>query len=219
MGASLLLESANNHIPADLPVKTRIQRVLDLMRSAVDDGRKAVRGLRTSKDVSQNLEQAFSHIPRELALQNAAEFLVIVEGSSRDVRPLIRDEVYCIGREAVANALRHSGAAPIELPMQHNPDELRILLRDNGKGIGEKVLSAGREGHGGLAGMRERPDKIGATLRAWSGHGVGTEVELEVPGRIAFENSEPTRLSRWLPGLLIRREAKPAKSETEKHAS
>ena len=58
----------------------------------------------------------------------------------------------------------------------------------NGRGIDSQVLRQGKEGHWGLSGMRERADKIGANLKVWSGAAGGTEVELRVPGRMAFES-------------------------------
>jgi hypothetical protein len=50
-------------------------------------------------------------------------------------------------------------------------------------------------------GMRERSERIGANLKLRSGIGVGTEVELSVPGAIAFENQTNGSISRWLPWL------------------
>jgi signal transduction histidine kinase len=103
---------------------------------------------------------------------------------------VIRDEVYSIGREAIVNAFRHARAATIEVELQHSASQLRVLVRDDGCGIDHQVLEAGREGHWGLSGMRERARRIGATLKVSSRHGAGTEVELRVPGDIAFVSSK-----------------------------
>ena len=45
----------------------------------------------------------------------------------------------------------------------------------------------GRPGHWGLLGIRERAKQIGAQLEIWSELGAGTEIELSVPGSIAYE--------------------------------
>jgi signal transduction histidine kinase len=82
---------------------------------------------------------------------------VIVEGVSRDLVPLVRDEVYRIASEALRNAIQHAQAGLIEVEILYARRQLRLLVRDNGKGIGPKVLDeGGREGHYGLGGMRER---------------------------------------------------------------
>ena len=66
-------------------------------------------------------------------------------------------------------------------------DSLRVRIRDDGKGIDPGVLEEGRRsGHYGLPGMRERAGRIGGKLDVRSGAGAGTEIQLSVPGRIAF---------------------------------
>jgi signal transduction histidine kinase len=104
----------------------------------------------------------------------------------------------------VTNAFRHSGASRIEVEVDYATRHLRILVRDNGCGINAQVLDTGREGHWGLPGMRERAEKIGAMLVVSSGSGIGTEVELSIPGKVAYESFSsgrwPKRLARLFPG-------------------
>jgi len=64
-----------------------------------------------------------------------------------------------------------------------------MRVRDNGVGIEPQVLRSGREGHWGLAGMRERADRIGGLLEISSSATIGTEVQLSIPGGIAFQPS------------------------------
>ena len=66
---------------------------------------------------------------------------------------------------------------------------LRMRIRDNGCGIDPQVLHAGREGHWGLLGMRERASRIGGLLEISSSANTGTEVRLSIPNGIAFEDS------------------------------
>jgi DNA-binding NarL/FixJ family response regulator len=55
-----------------------------------------------------------------------------------------------------------------------------MLVRDDGCGIDPAVLQAGRDGHWGLSGMRERAERIGAHLQVMSHASAGTEIELSV---------------------------------------
>ena len=121
------------------------------MGHVVEDGRKRS-GLRLTEAGTQDLDQAFSRIPQELAVQEVADFRVIVEGTSRALHPVIRDEVYCIGREAVINAFRHSGAKNIEVELEYGLHELRILIRDDGSGIDRKYWIRAAMGIGGSRG-------------------------------------------------------------------
>jgi signal transduction histidine kinase len=121
------------------------------------------------------------------------------------LHPVIRDQVYRIGREAVVNAFRHSRATGIEVELEYANHQLRVLVRDNGCGIDPQVLRSGRDGHWGLSGMRERAEGVGARLRVWSRPAGGTEVELSVPGHVAFRHHSLGRGLRWLSGLHRRK--------------
>ena len=69
-------------------------------------------------------------------------------------------------------------------------DLFRMRVRDDGKGMDPHVLEAGgRAGHGGLAGLRERAQKLGVRLDFWSETGAGTEVQLTVPAAVAYDQS------------------------------
>jgi len=87
------------------------------------------------------------------------------------------------------NAFHHAQASKIEAEIAYGERLLRLRIRDNGKGIDAKLLKAGRDGHWGLPGMRERAQQIGAQLEMWSEVGAGTEVELSIPGSVAYGTS------------------------------
>jgi signal transduction histidine kinase len=159
------------------------------MDHVLEQGRLAVQGLRSPDEHRFSLGQAFAGVPSELGLGSGAEFRVVVEGPQRKLKESLRDEVYSIGREAIVNAYRHSRAKDIETEIEFRPAELRIAVRDNGCGIDPQKLEWGQKGHWGLQGMRERAERIGARLRVLSSAALGTEVELCVPGRIAFQQS------------------------------
>jgi signal transduction histidine kinase/ligand-binding sensor domain-containing protein len=186
LSASMQLHVATDRLPEDSPVKASMSRVLTLMGRVIDEGRNAVRGLRNSDKEDGNLENSFAGIRTEFSMDEACDFHVAVAGESRPLHPVLRDEVYRIGREALVNAFRHSNATRIEVELEYAARRLRVLVRDNGCGIQPDVLRSGRDGHWGLSGMRERAERIGAQLHVRSGTGAGTEVELAVPGPIAF---------------------------------
>jgi signal transduction histidine kinase len=127
---------------------------------------------------------------------NAAEFHVEVEGTPRDLHPILRDEVYRIAGEALRNALRHAQAQRIEVEIRYDERELRLRVRDDGKGIDPKLLNEDRRaGHYGLGGMRERAKLMGGKLAVWSELDSGTEVELRIPASRAYEI--PPARRRW----------------------
>src|SRR5262249_21390159 len=100
-----------------------------------------------------------------------------------------QQEIYRIGREALLNAFCHSRAKRVEFELEYADRELQMRVRDNGIGIDPQVLRDGREGHWGLAGMRERAERIGGFLNISSSPTSGTEVRLSIPSPIAFQFS------------------------------
>jgi len=131
--------------------------------------------------------------------QNHTAFRVDVEGESRDLHPVLRDEVYRIACEAIRNAFHHSGASRIEVDIRYGERQFRVRIRDNGKGIEAQVLNAGgRVGHYGLPGMQERAKSVGAKLAVWTKPDSGTEAELTIPASRAYAKSRTARRSIFL---------------------
>jgi signal transduction histidine kinase len=185
VSASMQLHVAVEGLPEDSPARTSLGRVHDLMRRVIDEGRNAVRGLRSTSSAPHDLEQAFAGVQREVGL-DSAQYRVIVEGRPRVLKPIIRDEVYRIGREGLVNAFRHAEATHIEIELEYGARELCMFVRDDGRGVDPKVVRAGSDGHWGITGMRERAHRIGGTLKIRSRAAAGTELELRIPGDIAF---------------------------------
>jgi signal transduction histidine kinase len=208
LSASLQLQVANSEISPGATAKPLVERVFQQLQQMVDEGRNAVRGLRTKHSEADDLERAFSQIPQDLVVDGKIQYRLIVEGTPRSLRPPIRDEVYRIGREALANAFHHSSASVVETVLDYSRDRFRMVVRDNGCGMDPEILRSGREGHWGLSGMLERSKKIGGRLKVQSAADAGTEIDLTVPAAAAFEPSFSGGFMNWLAGLYTRRQKK-----------
>jgi signal transduction histidine kinase len=204
MSVSMQLQVAVNRLPLDSPAKPLFTHVLQLTGQVIEEGRNAVRSFRAIDRDTQDLERAFSRALQELCPRDGIDCHITTEGLPQSLHPVIRDEVYSIGREALVNSFRHSEASRIDVELEYSSNYLRVLVRDDGCGIDTQVLESGRAGHWGLSGMRERAERIGAKLKVLSRRGDGTEVELRVPGRIAFESSSSSWAANWLVGLYRR---------------
>jgi signal transduction histidine kinase len=136
---------------------------------------------------------------------SGAKLEVEVEGTPQRLHPILRDETYRIAGEAMRNAFKHAQAKQIEVEIRYDERQLRVRVRDDGKGIDAKYLSEDeRLGHYGLRGMRERADLLGGKLTVWSELDSGTEVELRIPASRAYEISTGRRRS-WLEEKLTRK--------------
>jgi ligand-binding sensor domain-containing protein/signal transduction histidine kinase len=190
LSASMQLDVATDLVPPDSPIKSRLDHILGLMARVTTEGRNALQGLRSTEGELLRLEQAFAQIEREFSgalKEPSLEFRVTAEGPTIPLHPIFRDEVYRIGREALVNAFRHSGARKIDVLVEYSTKQFRLVILDDGCGIDPQVIQNGREGHWGLTGMRERSERMGAQFRIWSRSERGTTVELSIPGRIAFQ--------------------------------
>jgi signal transduction histidine kinase/ligand-binding sensor domain-containing protein len=165
-------------------VRAKLARLLDRMRQVIEEGRQTVSGLRAES--SDPLEKVLARDAEALRGHQPVDVHVLVAGARRPLVPGVRDGVYLIAREALANALRHAGANRVDVELEYAAAHLRVHVSDDGCGIQPEVIEFGRSGHWGVRGMRERADRIGATLRLRSRVNGGTEVELRVPDRIAY---------------------------------
>jgi len=169
---------------------------------AIAEGRDTVSNLREPIMGDSDIAQALTALGKELAMQSGNGLVpcvrVLLEGRQRELNPMLRDEIYRIGREALRNAFRHARAQKIEAAITYSDSEFLLNVRDDGDGIDPAIANQGaRAGHWGLPGMRERAKSFGGKLEVWSEHGAGTEIELSVPGEIAYGKFEP-RNRFWL---------------------
>jgi len=206
-GVLLRFQTAFQLLPErPMDAKEKLGNAIEQAADAITEGRDAVQGLRDSTLQGNDLALAISTLGEELATDSSNQrpaFRVAVEGGSRNLHPILRDETYKIAAEAMRNAFRHAQAQQIEVEIRYDKEQFRLRVRDDGKGVDPAVLSRqGSEGHYGLPGMRERATLMGAKLTVWSEVDAGTEVELRVPAGIAYAT---TREGSWFSRTFARK--------------
>lgn len=115
----------------------------------------------------------------ELAARHAVEIEVSSHAWPDDVPRETALVLYRVMQEALQNAVRHSGAARIEVTFRRNRDGLTVRVADSGRGFAPEQLE-GERGLG-LAGMRERLHLVGGALLVDSRPGGGTIIEADLP--------------------------------------
>jgi signal transduction histidine kinase/ligand-binding sensor domain-containing protein len=215
LSASLQVHAAFGRLAEDSPAKQPLRRALELIGKASEESRIALQGIRSSQLGDLELGQALSRVPQELAASADVGFRVRVEGRPRSLRPVLLDDVYRIGREAIVNAFQHAGATNIEVEVEYAANRLRMLVQDNGCGIDAQILQSGKAGHWGLKGIRERAERIGAKLNLFSNPGSGTQVVLTVAGELAFEAEDVGKRQGWVHRLFRPDSARSESAERE----
>ena len=187
-GLMLRLQVVHKLLPEGR-AKEQLEETLERADRAIAEGRSAVYDLRSSALAANDLSEALREVGNDLSNENTATFGLVVEGPTRELQPIIRDEFYRVSREALRNAFTHAGARHVEAEISYGERLFRLRIRDDGEGIPAEILEHGRPGHYGLPGIRERARQVGADLRIWSRSGTGTEIELSLAGSIAYGTS------------------------------
>lgn len=167
-----------------------LAKALERADIALVESRDAIQELRTRTLASADLVRLVGDLANGLQEEIGKpeiSFRTIVEGVPRPLQPIVQDEVHSIIKEALRNAFTHSNARNIEAEIAYSEKMFRVRVRDDGRGLNPETLATGaRPGHWGLAGIRERAEKLGAKYELWSEVGAGTELQLSVPGPVAY---------------------------------
>jgi signal transduction histidine kinase/ligand-binding sensor domain-containing protein len=205
-GSKLVADDALEYSNDPVRLRRALKQVSGWLEQATQEGRAALNSLRTSTTERNDLAAAFRGAIEDCRTRNLIEASFDVIGSAKEMHPIVRDEVYRIGYEAIRNSCEHSKASRLEVKLKYAHD-LSLNVRDNGIGIDPSVLQEGKEGHFGLQGIRERADRIGARLTLVSTPDTGTQLDLNVPGDIIFRKTGATK-QRWLKTIFRRTNGK-----------
>jgi signal transduction histidine kinase len=186
-GLMLRFHFAAEQIPEREPARAMMEAALKAADRVIEEGRDHVRGLRSEGLNERDLPNALAQVGADLNWNQSVRFSVSVEGANLTLHPIVEDELYFIGREAIANAFRHANASQIQVEINADRKTICIRCRDNGMGMSPDILrGGGKDGHWGIRGMRERAERIGAKLDCWSTTGRGTEVVVTVSAKAVF---------------------------------
>ena len=198
-GLMLRFQVATGMIPEGSKARSVLEDALDRADILLSASRDRIRDLRHETGPVTPLAEALAEAGREFQKDSPIAFGVVVTGVQRELNSMIRDEMFLIGREAIVNSFCHSQGSRVEVEVDFDRSAVRLRIRDNGRGIPEDTLRAGGSvGHWGLSGMRERAEKMGARFRLWNRSGAGTEVEVTVPGAIAYGDRRGSSVGDWL---------------------
>ena len=199
-GLTLRFHTAANRLPAGDPAREALDEALQESDKVMQEGRERVLNLRARHTESASLADTLAETGHQLRAIHPANFEISVEGRPRPLDTIVQEEILLIGREALTNAFRHSGAQNIMVKVAYHRGALHLPVSDDGRGIDEAVLKAGyRSGHWGLPGMRERANKMRGDLRVGRRKEGGTQIDLQVPAAIVYRAPKPTGPRPWNP--------------------
>ncbi|HSY36593.1 MAG TPA: two-component regulator propeller domain-containing protein [Acidobacteriaceae bacterium] len=152
---------------------------------AIAEGRAALNSLRSSTTLKNDLVPALRRAAESGTVPDGMTVSISVIGDARELHPIVRDELYRIGNEAIQNAKSHSHGSRLSIDLTYGQD-LTLHVGDNGVGIDPGYAMSGRDDHHGLQGMRERAARIQGRLTILSSTESGTDISVTVPGNVSF---------------------------------
>ncbi|HWS87671.1 MAG TPA: histidine kinase [Pyrinomonadaceae bacterium] len=189
LSVSMQLHVVADGLPGDSPARAPLGHIQRLMGRVIEEGRNTLRGLRAGGDQPPELAEAFSRMPLDLGLPKRVAFRVRVEGRRRPLHPVVGDELYRVGREALARAFGPPKAGVVEVTLEYGRRQLRLKLRSSDP-------STPRPGPGVLDELRGRAERIGGRLKARGRGTAGAELELSLPADVAFRPEHPANTGR-----------------------
>jgi len=187
-GLLLNFHVAAEKVPADHESKPALERALTTADQIIVEGRNRVSRLRSENLTDAELKSLIEGVAANLNSIAAIDCAVERKGGSDTLQGHVVDEVFCIAREAVTNAYRHSGASQVIVELDYQQREFRMTCRDNGRGFDAEALRANEaNGHWGILGMEERAERIGADFFYDGTANGGSKVCLIVPARRAYQ--------------------------------
>jgi len=163
--------------PADSPVPL-LKELQNLVQESIVNLRRLVRGLRPIYLDDLGLVSSLKVLVQETAQQAGLEIVFEPLGDERRLDSQVEMMLYRMVQEALSNIVRHAQAAHARVALSFLENDLRVEIRDDGKGFALPTTPAefARKDHFGLLGLQERADIINARLDIQSRPGEGTTV-------------------------------------------
>lgn len=175
-----LLSNKMEILGADLPKRSKLAKPLWQLRDETEqiaDGIRLISHQLHHATLMLGLPHAAAGFCREFTKQRGIKAEFTQQGQMDSLPEPIPLVLFRVLQEALNNVARHSGADHVQVCLMAEKDEVKLRIKDGGKGFDPMRLSDGL----GLVSMRERLRLVGGQIKISSALGLGTEVEAVVP--------------------------------------
>jgi two-component sensor histidine kinase len=177
-GIGFQLQAIRNGIPPDAQLlQQQIDLASDLARRSHEEARRHFALLRPEATASSSLNSVLDTYANKMVEGGEVNVTVSTEGVATAIPLRIKDTLFRIGQEAIANAIRHAKPDELRIEIRYENSSVKLIVKDDGAGF---ILGTQSNGFG-LIGMRKRAESISAHLQLTSEPGRGTRVEVVSP--------------------------------------
>jgi signal transduction histidine kinase len=180
------------------PVRMReaMGRLSYWLGQATEQGQTALSSMRMVSYDENDLASSFQRAADECLIHRSLDFKLSVTGRSKDMHPMLRDEVYRLGYEAISNVCKYNRANRLEVVLTYGSD-FCLQVKSSGPPVGSALGDVRSDEHPDLYGMQRRAKRFGATLGLTTSSSSDVELRLTIPGSIIFSNGS-SPLPQWL---------------------
>lgn len=152
-----------------------------LLARGQQEVRDAVWDLHAGDAQPQQLDALLSRACAEAGAHTSAQIAFSTEGEAQPLPPFVVAQCVRLVREAVANALKHGQARRVSVTLSYSPHEMRLRITDDGRGFDPATAAGPETGHFGLAGLRERVQRLSGNLELESAPHAGATLTATIP--------------------------------------
>lgn len=194
IGLSSLLEAVSSGDFADESLSHElVDQAREQVRTTIDEARSAVWNLRHNESDTANVGVLVRDLTQQMHTKFGRPVGCTIAGAPFPLPHRVTHEVFMIVREALWNAHTHARPAQVEVLVNFTDTNLLIEVQDNGLGFDSTAVYTATDLHYGLAGMRERAQKLGGELLIASAAGEGTTIRMLLP-RLPHDNVSTSQL-------------------------
>ncbi len=193
-GVSALLEAMSSLASANQPLREDLlDHARTQVRSTIDEARQAVWNLRHQAQLCLDLPQQLERLAAQVQQDRSTRVVCLIEGPNLALPDFAARELLMVVREAAYNAVSHAAPQEITICLRSLPESLTIEVRDDGNGFVPRFPLAEPELHYGIAGMRERMERLKGDFTLSSKVGEGTLVRATLRRtHLVVQNAELT---------------------------
>lgn len=170
--------------------RAQMGQLRELQREALAEMRALIFELRPGNIEQDGLIRALK--THAAALQGRVGLPIVVESDLEARLPLEAEQVlYRVAQEALHNVVKHAAARQVRVDVHRDAAGVRMRIQDDGKGFDPDTVP---DGHLGLAGMRARADRLGASFACHSEPGSGTTIEVALAAAALASMEDRARL-------------------------
>lgn len=175
--------------------RRHVTTAMNLARESLTEARRTVHAVEPSVLADARLPDAISDVTRHWAEANDIDVVLTTTGDARPMHTDVEVTLLRTAQEALANVAKHAQASRVGLTLSYMEDLVTLDVRDDGVGFEPNAKRANGSTNGGfgLAGMRQRVQRLAGRLDIESEPGGGTAISASVPAIPAGGAGPPSR--------------------------